>query len=196
MKRFFSEHSYDMVKMLLNQIVISIFGFSLVLATMKAENVTLRNLSSVFSILFYLFLLYMMTWEIGYKDKIAVEQGRKARNPFRGLLISLCANSVNFLCAIFITLKAFLPNAGALTSIGDVCQALTVFLQGMYTGVLTNAVGGVILNKYWFVYFLTPLPAMLICALAYQLGVHDVKHSAFFQKNQYPESDRETKKKG
>ncbi len=196
MKKFFSEHSYDMVKMMLNQFAISIFGFSLVLATMKAGNVSLRNVTSVLSILFYLFLLYIMTWEIGYKDKIAVEQGRKPHNAFRGALISLCANIPNFLCALFIMLKAFAPSVSALVSIGDVCQALTVFLQGMYTGILTNSVGGVIINQYWFVYFLTPLPAMLICGMAYQFGLRDLKYTAFFQKNQFPESDREPKNKG
>ena len=82
MKSFFQTHSYNMVKMFLNQFAIAIFGFSLVLAAVKAENAVLQNLTSVGAILFYLFLLYTMTWEIGFRDKVPVETGRKKRNPF------------------------------------------------------------------------------------------------------------------
>lgn len=196
MKGFFKNHSYDMVTMLLHQIVISMFGFSLVLATMKMDNDALRNATAIFSVLFYLVLLYIKAWDIGYKDKISVEQGKKANNPLRGALISLCANAINYVLAIFVMLRALLPNISILTSIGDVCQALCVFGQGMYTGLLVNQVGGAPLNTYWFVYFLTPIPAILICGLSYYFGLHDVKYTGFFHKNQYPDSDREPKRKG
>ena len=69
MKNFLKNHSHDMVTMFLNQIAISIFGFSLVLAAMKIDNDILRNVTSIFSILFYLFLLYIKAWDIGYNDK-------------------------------------------------------------------------------------------------------------------------------
>ncbi len=193
MKQFFRNYSYDMVKMFINQFAISIFGFVLVLAAGKAESVMLRNVTSVCAILFYLFLLYTMTWEIGYRDRISVEQGKKLRNPVRGLLISLCANSINFLFAIFITLAIFL-DVPAISTIGAVSQACTSIFEGMYTGILVNSVGGAPLNSYWFMYFLIPLPAMLTCGLSYQLGIHDIKFTSVFDPV-YPESDRDPKKK-
>ncbi len=195
MKSFFKDHSYDMVTMLLNQVAIAMFGFTLVLAAMKIDNDTLRNVTSIFSILFYLVLLYIKAWDIGFKDKISVEQGKKANNPFRGALISLSSNAINYLLAIFIMLRALLPNVSFFDSIGGVCQAISMFAQGMYAGLLVNPVGGAPLNSYWFVYFLTPIPAILICGLSYYFGLHDVKHTGFFHKNQYPESDREPKRK-
>ena len=195
MKAFFKDHSYDMVTMLLNQIAIALFGMTLVFATMKGDNDTLRNITSAFSILFYLFLLYMKAWDIGFKDKISVEQGKKANNPFRGALISLGANSINYILAIFVMLRALLPNVSFFTAIGDVSQAISVFLNGMYTGLLVNQVGGAPLNTYWFVFFLTPIPAILISGLSYYFGLHDVKYTGFFHKDQYPESDREPKRK-
>lgn len=194
-KGFFKNHSYDMVTMLLNQIAISMFGFTLVLATMKIGNDTLRNVMSIFSALFYLVLLYIKAWDIGFKDKISVEQGKKANNPFRGALISLCANAINYVLALFVMLRALLPSVSLITSIGDVCQAISVFINGMYTGLLVNQVGGAPLNSYWFSFFLTPIPAILICGLAYYFGLHDVKHTGFFHKNQFPESDREPTRK-
>ena len=195
MKGFLKNHSYDMVTMFLHQLVISMFGFSLVLAAMKIDNDALRNATSIFSILFYLVLLYIKAWDIGYKDKIPVEQGKKKNNPMRGALISLCANAINYALAIFVTLRAFWPNVPFFDSLGGVGQALCIFGQGMYAGILVNPVGGAPLNTYWFTYFLTPIPAILVCALAYYFGLHDVKYTGFFHKNQYPDSDREPKRK-
>ena len=195
MKNFFKNHSYDVVTMLLNQIAIALFGFSLVFAAMKINNDTLRNITSIFSILFYLVLLYIKAWDIGFKDKISVEQGKKANNPFLGALISLGANAINYLLAIFILLRAMLPNVSVFNSIGDVARAIAIFVQGMYAGILVNPIGGAPLNTYWIPYFIIPLPAILVSGLAYYFGLHDVKYTGFFHKNQYPESDREPKKK-
>ena len=193
MKQFFSTHSYNIVKMFLNQFAIAMFGFVLVLAAGQAKNGTLRNITSVFSVLFYLFLLYVMTWEIGFRDKVSVETGRKKRNPFTGALISLCANSINFILAIFITL-ASLFSVEALSNIGGVCAGIAIFIEGMYTGLLANHVGGAALNSYWFVYFLLPIPAILTCGVAYQMGIHDIKFTSLFNQV-YPESDREPSKR-
>ena len=195
MKGFLKNHSYDVITMFLNQAVIAMFGFTLVLATMKMNNDSLRNVVSVFSVLFYLFLLYMKAWDIGFKDKIAVEQGKKANQPLRGALISLCANSINFLLAIFIFLRAIFSNVALFETVGDVAQAISMFVQGMYTGLLVNSVGGAPLNTYWISYFIIPLPAILVCGVAYYFGLHDVKHTAFFRKNEFPESDREPQRK-
>lgn len=184
-----------MVTMLLNQIAIALFGFTLVLAAMKINNDALRNVASIFSVLFYLVLLYIKAWDIGFKDKISVEQGKKADNPFRGALISLCANAINYVLAILIMLRALLPSVSAFESIGGVAQAIAVFVQGMYTGILVNPVGGAPLNTYWISYFIIPLPAILVCGFAYYFGLHDVKYTGFFHKNQYPDTDRDHTRK-
>ena len=75
MKEFFKSRSYDMVKMFLNQFGTGIFGVALSIAVTMAQQDVLRNVTSVFAILFYLFLLYTMTWDIGFKNKISVEHG-------------------------------------------------------------------------------------------------------------------------
>ena len=196
MKKFFSEHSYDMVKMFLNQFAISIFGVVLAFAAAKADSPMLKNATSIGAILFYLFLLYTMTWEIGYKDRVAVEQGRKKRIPTKGVLISLCANIPNLFFAIFITLAQLIEN-GVIAKIGGVCGFLAMSLEGMYVGLLSNSVGGAALNSYGFVYFLLPIPALLVCGIAYFLGLKDIKFTTLFDPIT-PESDRDPseKKKG
>ena len=111
-----------MVRMFLNQFATAIFGVVLAIAAGKAENVVLRNITSAFAILFYLFLLYTMTWELGFKDKAAVDNGRKKSAPLTGLWLSLCANTINFFFAVFITLASFV-NVEALNNFGAFCSA-------------------------------------------------------------------------
>ena len=64
----------------------------------------------------------------------------------------------------------------------------------MYTGLLANRVNDVALNSYWWMFFLITIPSMLVCGVAYILGVKDKKFTGLF-KFRYPESDREPKQK-
>lgn len=179
MKAFFKTYSYDMLKMFLNQFGTAIFGFSLALAAGHAQSPVLRNVTSVGAILFYLFLLYTMTWDIGYRDRVAVESGRKSRAPLTGIWISLAANAVNFLLAIFIMLGSLLDTP--LTShLGAIGAFAATILEGMFVGLLAIPVGGVPLNSFWWVYFLLPIPAMLLSAITYNLGLRDVKFTSAF----------------
>ena len=191
MKDFFKKHSYDMVKMFLNQFATAIFGFSLVLAAGKAESQTLRIATSIGAILFYVFLLYTMTWDIGYRDKVSVETGRIRNSPFKGALISLCANSLNFLLAIFIMLASLLPES-FISDVGGISVSVALLLEGMYTGLLAIKLGGVAISSYWFVYFLLPIPAIVTCFLGYQAGLHDIKLTGFFN---YKEPSKAKEKK-
>ena len=194
MKQFLKNYSYDMVKMFLNQFAVAIFGFSLVLTAGLAKNDLLRNASSAAAILLYLFLLYTNAWGIGYRDKVSVESGRKKGSGVTGVLIALCANAFNFLFAILITLASLLDVA-VINSIGGIASFLALFLEGMYTGLLANSVGGVVLNSCWFMYFLIPLPAILVSGVAYWLGLHDIKGTSFFNRQELPLSDRDVKQK-
>ena len=191
MKEFFKKHSYDMVKMFLNQFATAIFGFVLAMASAYAKNPTLRNVTGAGAVAFYLFLLYTMTWDIGYADRISVMAGKQKRNPFKGGLISLCANIPNLLFAIVITLS-ILFHSEFLSTLGGYCVNAVLILEGMYTGLLANRVGGAPLNSYWFMYFVILLPSILTCTVAYLAGLHDKKMTKLFNPL-YPESDRDPK---
>lgn len=181
MLKFLKEHSYDAVKLFVTQCAISIFGLVLTLACVLAENDTLKIFCSVFAILFYLFLLYTSMWEKGSKDHIAVEYGRKAYQPLLGLKVSLLANSLNLLLAVLLTIGAIASQGSALANMGDNCRSIAVLLQGMYTGLLSLPGGGAEhLNQLWFMYWLIPLPAMLISTLGYYFGVKNIKFTKFF----------------
>ena len=193
MKAFFRKYSYDAVKMYLNQFGTAIFGCVLALAAGRAKNPALRNITSAFAVLFYLFLLYTMTWEMGFRERTAVEKKQEPFRPLTGLWVSLCANAFNFLLAVFITL-GLLTSVPILNSIGGVCSFLALLTEGMFTGLLANTVNGNTLNALWWIYFLLPVPSMITCSVAYLCGVKDKKLTGIFR-FQYPESDREPKKK-
>lgn len=176
MWKFIKEYSYDAVKMLVTQCAISIFGLVLVLACGLAENYTLRTICSVGAILFYMFLIYTMVWEMGAKDKISVEYGHKKAMPLKGLYISLMANVINFILAIGILLGLCLSDVSFFSTLGGICKSIDIFIQGMFSGVLAIQVKPELpLNSLAFVYFLTPLPAMLSSLLGYWFGTKNIK---------------------
>ena len=190
MKAFFERYSYETVHLFLNQIVISMFGFALAMATAKANNDTLLLWSSIGSIVFYLSLIYGSAWKIGAKDKLSIEYGKLSFKPLRGLLLSLIANSLNFLMAILITVGS-LGGIGGLESVGRLIALLS---QGMYQGVLSVVkIGGESLNNMWWAYFLTSIPAMLITTVAYIAGAKNF-HVTNMGIPELPESDRPSRK--
>ena len=170
MKEFFKKHSYDMMKMFLNQFAVAIFGLVLALATGMAEKSTLQIASSVAAIVFYMFLLYAMTFEIGLKDKTSVDYGRSKASPLTGLYISLCANSLNFLLAILITV-GYLSSNQFLSNVGGGATVVALLVEGMYTGLLAVNVGGVPLNSLVWPFFAIIIPALVISAVGYYFGL-------------------------
>ncbi len=189
MKEFFERYSYDSVRMLLNQVAISIFGFSLALVSVSAENDTLLLITSLGAIAFYLALNYGVAWRVGSKDKITIDRGRRIFKPATGLWISLLANSVNLLLALVAMIGA-LGGIGVMETLGS---TIAVFVQGMYQGLLAYVkIGDLELNKFWWTFFLTPLPAMLVSFLGYIAGVKDF-HITKMGVPELPESDRPTK---
>ncbi len=182
MLNFLKEHSYEAVKMVVTQIAISIFGLVLSLACNLAENNTLGLFCSCFAVLFYLFLLYTSVWEIGSKHQIPVQYGHRKNQPLLGLYISLLANSINILMAIFFTIGTFFPNVVFLHDLGVFGGNIAIATQAMYAEILTIQVGAAAapLNTLWFMYFLIPIPALITCAVGYYFGLKHIKFTKFF----------------
>ena len=98
MMNFLKENSYLIFKMLVNQIGMTMFGLVLSMAT--HENNTLLLITSIFAVLFYMVLLYTMTWDAGYAEKIRIENNRLKFVPLKGLYMSLVANIPNIVLGI------------------------------------------------------------------------------------------------
>ena len=185
-KSFFSNYSYSIIKMFVNQFAISIFGSVLAMATISSGNDILTFFVSCFAIVFYLFLIYTMVWEIGAKDKISVDVGKKEYRPYTGLLMALVANIPNFIIAIVYTIASPLMSTHAWA--GNTA-AVTVFasfiIQGMYRGVIsTVSIAGVSMNQIWWTYFVIIIPSLIASFAAYYLGHKNFRFfAALTQKN-------------
>lgn len=194
MKEFFEKHSYNAVRLFLNQVVIGImFGFSLSLVAGKMGNDALRIGVSIFSVLFYLFLEFTVAYKLGTEDRVSVDLGKKKANYLLPVWLWLLANLVNLILAIFVLLGNLLPDS--LGNAGGVCASIALVVEGMYTGLMALNVGGQALNSYPVMYFVITLPALVVIWLSYVAGLKSKKIAKMFQ-YQYPESDRPDKKSG
>ena len=97
---FFKDNSYNIVKMMLYQFGTTLLG---AITSMAAQsNTTLFLIASIYATLFYFYLLYSMTWEIGAKDRIRVDAGHARADRLTGLKIALFANIPNFIVTLLI----------------------------------------------------------------------------------------------
>ncbi len=176
MKNFFSKYSYAMVRMFVNQCAISLFGAVLALFATSVGSSALTIGVSIGAIVFYLFLLYTVAWDVGSKDSAAIQAGRQKFNPMTGFLISLCANIPNFVLAILHA--ACLPFANSNRILSGICaiaRVIALFIEGMYTGLMAVIhFGGSAMNTYSWAYFLLPLPAILMSGIAYIIGRYEL----------------------
>lgn len=190
MKDFFSRYSYDSMKMLLDQIAISIFGFSLAMTAVSIKNDTLLMGVSIGAIIFYLALLYGVATRVGHRDKVSIDLGKRTFHPLMGTWISLLANSINLVLATILTVMAF----AAPESNPVVPRAIALLIQGMYQGLLaTIQVNDLPMTACWWSYFLITLPAILISTVGYIAGVKDWRLTSF-SPSELPASDRPTRK--
>ena len=175
MKAFLKEQSYNMVKLFLNQIALTVFGTVLALSTSKNDSLLLA--SSIFSIIFFLALNYTSCWDIGAKDKIRVDSGRLGAMPSKGFFISLGANIPNLLLALLMGIGV-LANTEVSQSMSVICNALLRLLNGMYLGALSlfeTAAAENGISVGWWIFIIITLPSMLVGWLSYYLGYKNIR---------------------
>ena len=99
--KFLKENGYDILRLYINQIGITIFSLILYFSVSSMEDKTLglKIAISVFAILFYFALLYTAAWDWGAKDKIRIDAGREKKRVYKGALMSFFANLINFILA-------------------------------------------------------------------------------------------------
>lgn len=197
---FFGRYSYTMVKLFLNQFAIGLFGAVITLALSKiggddeSLSDTVMIVASVLATLFYMFLTYTTIWTVGAKDRISSDVGKLSVMPMRGVLISLIANVPGLVVAILYTISEFAGQTGLKLAM----RVVTLFLNGMYYGLLAGAPAGAAdeakLLNYWWMYFLVLLPAIIVTGVGYYLGTRNF-HLTKMLEHQYPDSDRDIKNK-
>ena len=188
MKDFFKRYSYESVHLFLNQVAIGLFGLVLALAAGMNGSATLRTVTSVFAIVFFLFLQFSSVWRVGAEDRVSVDIGKRRADLSVPVKMWLLANSLNLLLALLVSLGIWFADVKALSSIGGVAAVIKNIIEGMYTGVLAIKVGDQPLNTYWFMHFVTTLPALPVIFASYLCGLKNVSFGGLFSPN--PNSKR------
>ncbi len=170
MKNFFKKYSYTMFKLFLNQFAIALFGIALFSACSRTESKALVVVTSIFSVLFYLFLQYAVMWEVGAKDGISATARKTSRGLWRGFVIGAVAGVLNILMALLALLGSFGAVGGKLHGIGAIGKVIGMLLQGMYMGILSMDVGGAMLRTHAWPYFVIILPGIIVSGVAYIIG--------------------------
>ena len=162
MKAFWKDNSYIIVKLLLNQFAMIIFAAML---AFFYNYRTIYVLSSVFSILLYLFLIATVVYEIGAKDYIRIEAGRMKAQPWRGFWIGVCSGAINLILglAVYITHLLAAPGNPA-EAAHELCTLIAKVCQAMYLGLINT------FQLSDFYYLIIPLPAIFVCTVVYWLA--------------------------
>lgn len=197
--KLFKENSYDIVRLYINQLGIMIFSMLLYTAVGSFSNESLSSVLSivvsVFSIIFYLVLIYYIVWEIGAKDKIRIDGGRAERFKNKGLYMGLIANIPNFalglLTVLFLTIYMATKNDGVYAAF-LIFNTIDRFHGAMYLGFITAVVPGATLAENIdltefliesILFTVIPIISPIITHIAYRLGEQDKKLLSFMKSN-------------
>lgn len=195
--KFLKEHLYDIVKLYITQIGITIF--SLIMYTASGAISSDAKVSSavqisisVFSILFYFTLIYTASWDWGAKDKIRIDGGRMKPDVIKGVKMSLLANVPNFILVFLaITSYAFCVGGieGAFVSIGTVSTLIMRFTAAMHQGLIKNVIDAIIIPSGTYLYYLIQsvsycimfLASVGVTHLGYWLGTKELRIFGFLK---------------
>lgn len=178
---FIKRNSDVIVKMLVHQFGLTVFGFLLYSAAKVSGNSALVIGFGVFSAVFYLFLLYVLSWENGAKDKIRIDAGRQKYDRLKGAKANLAANIPNLVFAVLAIVGYLFINKNVLSAEGNfispawavnlyaVAQVVGVYLNSMYIGIGDYI--GISTQPYYL--FIVCIPSVLVCGIGYYLGTKE-----------------------
>ena len=203
--KLFKENSYEIIRLFINQVGITIFSLVLYTGLSISENketaLKITILLSVFATLFYLVLLYFAGWEYGAKDKIRIDSGKHKFVPFKGAKLSLIANSLNILIAVLSVGFFSISMAGGSMWFDTVARIFNMIMRftsamyhGMIQGIITSFPSDDVLTYIIEAacFGLYPLLAIGATQLGYSLGMRNIKISSLF-KGKAPSANNENK---
>ena len=195
-KAFWKMYSYQAVKLFVTQIVFTIFGLTLSIATGKSGNTILQLAVSIFAVVFFLVMVYTDMFKTGSEDGVRIKGNRLEYDSLTGLKIGLLAAAPDILLAAVGTLSLF-PEGSVPSRIGAVAQLIHLWIQGAYAGILAVDVGGNPLNSQFWAHYLIIIPMVLVAYGSYILGVKDKRLTRLLipENPEEKEIKREEKKK-
>ncbi len=161
---YFKSISYEVVKLLVTQFAMTIYGLVVLMTVTKWDTAFL--IVGIFSVLLYFFLIYSQMWELGGGDRIRVDAGRQKKDFIKPLAMGIYANLPNLIFAVMEIVSYF---AAPDSAVYTVSHAATHLMQSFYTGV-TRSIG--IMNNP-FTYAVTPFITIFVILFGYILGYHN-----------------------
>ena len=186
--KFIKENSYDIVKLIVNQIGITIFSLVLYTAIGSIEDESLYSkimvIMSIFALLFYLSLIYTATWDYGARDKIRIDGGKLVPIKAKGLLLGLIANIPNIILsatAVISMLVYMSCGSDGAYSLFGISNLILRFVNAMHIGILQGIFAFLKDNNdAYFLwqsvgYLISPAITMLVAHLGYEMGIREFR---------------------
>ncbi len=182
MNSYYGKTSSLLSKLFIHQFGLTVFGVLLYSAATVSGNKSLVIAFSVFSVLFYLFLLYVLMWETGASDKIRIDGGRMKNDVLKGLKVTLLANIPNYIFAVASTVgylfinKSIVDANGKFTSpewainVYAISHTVGFYLNSMYAGIAD----GLGISTAPYLLFIITVPSLIVCGVAYWLGTKEL----------------------
>lgn len=196
--KFLKENSYDIIRLYINQVGITIFSLIMYTAAGMVGGdddgliTAVKVAISCFSSLFFFALIYMAAWDWGAKDKIRIEGKRIACDKNKGIKMSFVANLPNVflsVCTITFALVFHFFDIGWAASTYAVFNLLLRFTDSMYIGLLSGLVSyfgelpapiNYSLQAVGFLLF--AIVAMLVTHCGYRFGLVERRIFSFKKK--------------
>ncbi|MBE6687926.1 MAG: hypothetical protein E7588_01460 [Ruminococcaceae bacterium] len=158
------------VRMLLNQFVMSIFGIMITLSTLAISE-QFASLASCIPIFLYFFLIYHNLWDKGARD-VLTAQRTGVSTPLKGFLYALYASIPTIvLTAVFSVITKEMTYTSYFADVAYTAAKLilTFCFQGMYHGI------ALIFSYHFVFYILAIFPAIIVGGLAYAMGYRNIR---------------------
>lgn len=175
MLKFLKENSYNIVRLYINQIGITIFSLVLYFSALAASDDLSKKLLliiSVFASLFLYALLYTAAWDWGANDKIRVDSGKTKAFMLKGAAISLCSNTLNFVLALGCIISELIASGGNGT-VYQIFNPIYLLTNAMYIGSV-DMISQTNLIRY-ICFFAAPILAIVATQIGYFFGMKNIK---------------------
>lgn len=169
-KEFVKYYSYGFVRIFVDQIAIALFAVAVATGANGMSH-TLVIASSVFSVLFFLFMVAELTFRQGTADSEKIALGRFKKNNLTGLYMGLFANIPNLILALMYAICRLFEAGNGAAAFANVAMKL---IYGEYLGLLTIEVGGRTLGLNPISFFVMMVPALLTAFIGYYVGVNNI----------------------
>lgn len=184
--RFLKENSYDILRLYINQIGITIFSLVLYTSISSLDSslsLKLKISISIFSMLFLFALLYTVAWDWGANDKIRIDAGRVNKRAYKGALMALIANAINFILAAICVIcdsLVYFKSVAAANAVSQIANLILRMTNAMYLGVIQGIFVSLKAEGFYVLlqsaaFLVAPLLAILATHIGYTFGLKNIK---------------------